>query len=254
MDAVRPNPDFVIAKLNYLIQEPNMDSAMNKHYYETRRKFTITTLAFAALTCVGYLYTRSYITLGVGVLALFITRKAGQRAVKTAKDTDNATKQERFEEATKGIKEAFQSGRESKQAHGIEALNGKDIAWNSHLLKGTAPTALDFFERYYNGEGFIVLKTDIFGIYDDPEVPTYRKILPIAKQFLSSKTSIDKIKELQNEAYKFIYGYSSPNFNDTTLNSNVPVGDKKIEGKGYLDVFLSADNTKIGAQPWVDTP
>jgi hypothetical protein len=251
MEAVRPNPDFVIAQLNYLIQDPQMDSVINKYYNEARGRATIRTIAIAALTCVGYLYTRSYISLGIGALVLFINRKAGQHAIRTARDTDNATKQGRFEEATKGIKEVFQSGRASKQARGISALNGKDIAWNSDLLKGSAPSALDFFERYYNGEGFIALKPDIFGIYADPELPTYRKILPIAKQFLSSKTPIKEIKELQNEAYKFIYGYSSPNFNDTTLNSNVSVDDKKIKDKGYLDV--SVVNDKIVAKAWVDT-
>ncbi|MGD0665209.1 MAG: hypothetical protein ABSA17_05715 [Rhabdochlamydiaceae bacterium] len=250
MEAVRPNPDFVIAQLNYLIQDPQMDSVINKYYNEARGRATIRTIAIAALTCVGYLYTRSYISLGIGALVLFINRKAGQHAIRTARDTDNATKQGRFEEATKGIKEVFQSGRASKQARGISALNGKDIAWNSDLLKRDPIVALKNFEWFYNGD--IASKhEDIFGIHADPEVPTYRKILPIAKQFLSSKTAITQIKELQNEAYKFIYGYSSPNFNDTTLNSNVSVDDKKIKDKGYLDV--SVVNDKIVAKAWVDT-
>ena len=187
MDAVRPNPDFVIAQLNYLIQDPKMDSVINKYYNEARGRATIRMIAIAALTCVGYLYSRSYISLGVGALVLFITHIAGQRAIRLQKTPTIEQRRDRFQAAIEGIKEAFQSGRASKQARGISALNGKDIAWNSDLLKRDPIVALKNFEWFYNGD--IASKhEDIFGIHADPKVPTYRKILPIAKQFLSSKT------------------------------------------------------------------
>jgi len=250
MERVAPNPKF-IAQFIILAEDPTLNSLLNQNRSISVGIFTITTIAIAALTGVRYLYTRSYSSLGIGAVVMLANLSLGVRAVKKAQRTDTKERDARFKQATEGIKEGLDYYRKRKQDRGIEALNGKDISWNSDLLKGTAPTALNFFESYYNGEGFIALKPDIFGIYADPEVPTYRKILPIAKQFLSSKTTIKEIKELQNEAYKFIYGYSSPNFNDTTLNSNVSVDDKKIKDKGYLDV--SVVNDKIVAKAWVGT-
>jgi hypothetical protein len=179
-----------------------------------------------------------------------MTHIAGQRALNTAKVADNHTKEGRFQAAIEGIKEAFQSGRASKQDLGIKVLNGKEISWNSLLLGGTPKGALDYFEKFYNHDGFANENPDIFAINSDPKVSTYRKILPIAKQFLSCKTGITPIKELQNEAYKFIYGYPSPNFNEVTKSQLTSVDKEKMEGKGYLDV--SVVNDKIVANAWPD--
>jgi hypothetical protein len=243
MEATRPDPRF-IAQFKVLAEDPFLNSVLNQNYNAAKRTFTLTTIAIAAMTCVGYLYTRSYSSLGIGAVVMLANLLVGRRSLKIETTIDDQESQTRLYQATEGIKEGLGYYTERKQKLGIKLLNENEKTfsgiWDAKEGIQECREILKQFNDIYNGDvdaetaRLTELGVNIDQIRNDKDAAIYREILPNAIKFINNSIPY-RHANIRMAAFRFIYGY--------------PYRQPIDPDRGYLNWAILQNTLKFEAWP-----